>query len=90
MTREASWQVEGVTLTLLRQITSLGYVVSVHRIPASLLRTVPPFVEMHATDLQSDPPRQHMVRIAEDEGGDTDYRCACLLAEAVGIDLEDG
>jgi hypothetical protein len=31
MTREESWQVEGVTLTLLRHITSLGYTVSVFR-----------------------------------------------------------
>ena len=35
MTREESWQVEGVTLTILRHITSLGYMVSVFRIPAS-------------------------------------------------------
>jgi hypothetical protein len=27
MTREESWQVEGVTLTLLRHVTSLGYTV---------------------------------------------------------------
>jgi hypothetical protein len=38
MTREESWRVEGMTLALLRKITSLGYTVSVHRLPSSLLR----------------------------------------------------
>jgi phosphatidate cytidylyltransferase len=37
MTREESWHVEGMTLGLPRQITSLGYTVSVHRLPSSLL-----------------------------------------------------
>ena len=36
MTREESWQVEGVTLTILCHITSLGYAVSVFRIVALL------------------------------------------------------
>jgi hypothetical protein len=45
---------------------------------------------MHAVNLRTDPPVQQMARVGIDEGGDTDYRCACLLAEAVGIDLEDG
>lgn len=88
MTREESWQVTGTTLPLLRQITSLGYTVSVQRIPPSLLRTVGAFVEMHAVDLRTNRPIQQMARVGVDEGGDTDYRCACLLAEAVGIDLK--
>jgi hypothetical protein len=51
MTREESWQVEGVTLTILRHIASLGYTVSVFRIPSSLLGTRPGSVELQAMDL---------------------------------------
>jgi hypothetical protein len=50
MTREESWQVDGVTLTLLRHITSLGYVVSVFRIHCGLYGS-PGHVEMTALDL---------------------------------------
>lgn len=89
MTREESWQVEGVTLTLLRHVTGLGYAVSVFRLPSSLLGQ-PGAVEMHAINLSVDPPQQHVARVLEGEAGDLDYRCACLLAEAVGVDLEDG
>jgi hypothetical protein len=89
MTREESWQVEGATLTLLRRITSLGYTVSVHRIPSSLLGRTGAFVEMHAIDERTDPIGQHMARVGVAEGGDTDYRCACLLAEAVGVRAAD-
>jgi hypothetical protein len=87
MTREESWQVEGVTLTILRHVTSLGYTVSVFRIPSSLLGTRLGSVEMHALDLSVDPPTKHVARVVEGEGGDLDYRCACLLAELVGVDL---
>jgi hypothetical protein len=90
MTREESWQVDGVTLTLLRHVTSLGYTVSVFRFPSSVLGTRPACVEMHALDLSQDPPVKHVARVVEGEGGDLDYRCACLLAELVGIDLADG
>ena len=88
MTREESWQVTGITLAILRQITAMSYTVSVHRIPSSLLGTVGAFVEMHAVDFRTDPPVQQMARIGVDEGGESDYRCASLLAEAVGIELE--
>lgn len=88
--REQSWGVTGSTLAILKQITSLGYVVSVHRIPASLLGTSAAFTEMHAIDLSVDPPVQQMARVGVEEGGDTDDRCARLLAEAMGIELEDG
>src|SRR4051812_27789546 len=37
MTRQESWNVEGVTLTLLRHISVIGYTVSVFRFPSSLL-----------------------------------------------------
>ena len=89
-TREQSWQVEGVTLTLLRHVTSLGYTVSVFRFPSSPLGTFSACVEMHALDLSHDQPTKHVARVAEGEAGDVDYRCACLLAELVGLALEDG
>jgi hypothetical protein len=85
MFREQSWQVQGTTLTLLRHISSLGFVVSVHRVPTSLRGTVTAFTEMHAVDLRTDPVVQHLARVAIDEGGDTDYRFACLLAERASV-----
>ena len=69
MTREESWQVEGLTLTLLRHVTSLGYTVSVFRFPASLLGTWPGCVEMHALDLSQDPPTKHVARVVEGRRG---------------------
>jgi hypothetical protein len=63
---------------------------SVHRIPSSLLGRVGAFVEMHALDLRADPPVQQIARVGVDEVTDAEYRCACLLAEAVGIHLDDG
>jgi hypothetical protein len=90
MTRERSWQVRGVTLSILRSVTATGHVVSVHRIPASLLGSVPAFVEMHALNVSVDPPMQYIARVGEDEAEDVDYQCACLLAEQVGLDLRDG
>jgi hypothetical protein len=44
---------------------------------------------MHAVDVRTDPPAQHVTRVVEGEAADPDYRCACLLAEAVGIELEN-
>jgi hypothetical protein len=85
MTREASWEAEGATLTILRHIRSLGYTVSVFRIPSSLLGTRPGPVETHALDLSVEPPTKHVARVVEGEGGDLDYRCACLLAELIGV-----
>ena len=40
-----------VMSTILRHIESLGYAVSVHRIPSSLLGTVGAFTEMRAVQL---------------------------------------
>jgi hypothetical protein len=34
--------------------------------------------------------RKRVARIVKGEAGDLDYRCACLLAELVGINLKDG
>jgi hypothetical protein len=62
---------------------ALGYTVSVFRFPPSLLGTWPGCVEVHALDLRTDPPTKHVARVVEGEAGDLDYRCACLLAEAL-------
>lgn len=88
MTREESWEVEGVTLTILRHITAQGFIVSVHRIPSSLLGS-PGFVEMHAIEPSKDPPTQLIARVLHGEADDIDYCCACLLAELAGVELED-
>lgn len=90
MTREESWKVKGITLALLRQITALGYVVSVFRFPESMLSASEATVEMHAIDLRPDPLQKHVARILINDAADPDYSCACLLAEMVGIDLADG
>lgn len=86
---EESWQVQGVTPSVLRHVASLGYVVSVFRFPPSVLGSRPGCVEMHALDLRYDPPAKHVARVDEGEGGDLDYRCACLLAERVGLEPAD-
>ena len=39
-------------------------------------------------DLLTDAPTRHTV--LETEEGDLDYRCACMLAQSVGVVLEDG
>jgi len=69
MTREQSWQVEGTTLTLLCHITSMGFTVSVFRLPRSLYGTSMAALEMRAVDLSKEPPAQHVARVGEVEGG---------------------
>ena len=64
MTREESWAVESDTLALLRRITDAGYVVSVHRIPGSLLGTVPATVEMHAVNPRTHPLGEYVAAVA--------------------------
>ena len=69
------------TAAIIKCIESLGYAVSTHRMID--------YVEMHAVFLK-DP--DTLVRIARCDGGDDDdqiYTTACVLAEMVGIDLED-
>lgn len=87
--RECSWEVEGVTLAVLRQVSSLGYRVSVFRLPGSLLGA-PSAVEMHATDTRPEPAVVHIARVVESEDADPVLACAVVLAEMVGIELEDG
>ena len=83
--RESSWGVEGVTLSMLRHIAGLGYVVSVHRNPGSLLGTVPAFVEFSALVPGGE---RFTVRVEAGEVDDVDYLAAVRLGEMVGIEWE--
>ena len=67
--------------SILELVASLGYAVSVHRING--------MVEMHAVQLVY-PCAQHVARVNDGDGPAESYRCACELAQMVGIDLEDG
>jgi len=69
------------TEAILKSIRKLGYHVSVFHVNG--------VTEMHA-DLLKDPDQQHVARSLDGVGKDDDYRTACLLAELVGIELEDG
>jgi hypothetical protein len=63
---------------ILVQIRSLSYVVKIFRINGT--------VEMHAVDLLNEREPQ-IARCNDGDGPDEEYRCACLLAGAVGIVL---
>jgi hypothetical protein len=66
---------------ILDQIERLGWILSFHRVNGT--------VEMHAVKRDgSADPQSARCNDGDDEG--CEYRCACLLAEAVGIELEDG
>ncbi|HEV2296113.1 MAG TPA: hypothetical protein VGR35_19870 [Tepidisphaeraceae bacterium] len=65
---------------ILKRVTDLGYVVSISRVNGG--------VEMHAVNT-ADPSEQHIARVINGDGPEEDYRCACELAQMVGIDLED-
>lgn len=71
----------GTTAILLRRVESLGYAVSVFRINDT--------VEMHATPLSGEGDPQ-VARCNDGDGDGEAYRAACLLATAVGIELDDG
>lgn len=73
---------------LLEQVQSLGYHVSVFELRSSLLG-VPGGVELHAVDDSGEVPEVFIAKVGEEEGHDLLYRAACLLAESVGIDLEE-
>ena len=59
-----------------RSIETLGYAVTVHRVPSSLLGTVAAFTEMHAVQL-AEPNNQHIPKV---DGHDEEaaYRAACM------------
>jgi hypothetical protein len=47
------------------------------------------FVETHAVKL-SNAEEQHIARSGDGDGDEEAYRAACILAEMVGNELEDG
>jgi hypothetical protein len=61
---------------ILAQIHSMGYIVNTFRINGT--------VEMYAIDLAGEREPQ-IARCNDGDGQDEEYRCACLLAVAVGI-----
>ena len=68
------------TEVIIQQIRSLGYHVSLFRVNGT--------VECHAVPLNGDGEPQ-VARCNDGEDDDAAYRAACLLAEAVGIELDD-
>ena len=70
----------GTTAAILDHVRSLGYVVKEFRVNGT--------VEFHAVHLPDG--AAQVARCNDDDGDEETYRAACLLAVAVGIDLEDG
>jgi hypothetical protein len=67
--------------SILAQIRGMGYIVKVFKINGS--------VEMHAVHLACEREPQ-IARCNDGYGPDEEYRAVCLLAEACGVELEDG
>lgn len=79
-----------MTAPVLAHIRSLGYHVSVHELPSSLLERIPACVELHAVKTvegQDAAAEIHVVKV-EGEGELAMYRAACELAAMVGVELE--
>jgi hypothetical protein len=79
-----------MTAPVLAHIRSLGYHVSVHELPESLLRLIPACVELHAAKTvegQDAAAEIHVVKVVG-EGELAMYRAACELAAMVGVELE--
>ena len=75
-----------MSLSIIKRIEAIGWAVSVHRIPSSLLGTVGEFVELHAVNVTT--AEVKITRCTDGNGPDETYRSACALAEMVGIRLE--
>ena len=71
--------------TLLAHVRAIGFWVTYHRLPPSLLGTVPACAETHALGAGG---QQHVVKVVDDGTGDEDHRCACAPAESAGMELE--
>ena len=70
----------GKTRALVAQIESLGWATSVHHISG--------VVEMHAV-LKADPDQQRIARVIDGDSEVETHTCACLLAESVGIGIDN-
>jgi len=71
----------GPIKSIVRQMERLGWIVKTLRVNGT--------VEMHAVKLDCTADLQ-IARCNDGDGPDEEYRCACLLAQAVGIELRDG
>jgi hypothetical protein len=69
-----------VATSIIRQVESLGFIVKEFRVNNT--------VEFHAVPLDGSSPQ--IARCNDGADDDSAYRAACTLAEAVGIELEDG
>jgi hypothetical protein len=69
-----------LTDSILSQIRSNRYIVKTFKINGS--------VEMHAVDLACEREPQ-IARCNDGDGPDEEYRAACLLAEACGVEPDD-
>jgi hypothetical protein len=72
--------IDPLTLIILNQIESLGY---------SLKKQEEEYGDLVLTATHRTRGERHVGRIGADEPN-AEYRCACLLAESVGIELEGG
>ena len=70
-----------MTDTILAQIRSLGWIGKTFRVDDT--------VEMHAVQLACKCEPQ-IARCNDGDGPGEEYRCACMLTSAVGMDLADG
>ena len=66
---------------ILNHVRSLGFIIKEFRINGT--------VEYHAVPLKGDADPQ-VARCNDGEDDEAAYRAACLLAEAVGLEMEDG
>ena len=73
-------EMDNTNNSILAHIRSLGFTVKVFRVNGT--------VELHAVPMGDGEPQ--VARCNDGDGPDEEYRAACLLATAVGIDLEDG
>lgn len=78
LTRVDGGSLGGKAKTIVQHITELGYQVSIDRSHGA--------IEMVAVDVGN---VRHVVRV-DDVEVESDHECAILLAEMVGIELEDG
>ena len=70
----------GATAAILGQIRSLGYIVKEFRVNGT--------VEYHAVPLSGE--GAQVARCNDGDDDDSAYHAACLLAEAVGLELDCG
>jgi hypothetical protein len=68
------------TAAILKQIELLGWRVREHRING--------IIEFHAIEMEKE--LSHVARCNDGDGEEETYRAAVMLAQAVGMELEDG